>query len=92
MQELIEQGALDLENAFMELGVFTIVTMIKATALQLKMRVEFRRRGQRVRRKSVLRQRGEGLALFVRLHGFEWHCGGGLALHGTLNIDAADIA
>ena len=92
MQELIKQGALNLEDALMQLGVFTIVTMIKATALQLQVRVEFGRRGERIGGKGVFRERGEGLALFVCLHGLERHCGGGLALHGTLDINAADIA
>ena len=91
MQELVEQSALDVKNTFMELGVFTFVMMIKATALQLEVRVEFRRCGQGIRCESVLRQRGKGLALFVSLHRFERHSTGRLTLDGTLDIHTTDI-
>jgi hypothetical protein len=91
MQEVIKQAALDGGDAIMELRILAFVAMIKAAALQLNMRVEFRRRGKRVGGEGVFRQHGEGLALPGGLDRFEGRDVRRLTLDGAFDIDAADV-
>ena len=92
MHEVIQERALHFEDAVVQFWVFTFAAMLEATALLLEVRVEFRRGAEGVGGKGIFRQRGQSGALFGGFDGFERHGAGGLALHGTFDIDAADLA